>query len=152
MVLPRINKFEDKKKLYSYIINKFRNSMVILVHGSTANKKIRNYSDFDVEIYGKNIKKPYYEILFIKEAPVLLSVYFYKYKSGKKTIPKKGIKVIKGDFSNNLDGGITPIYGEGKYTSKERLKRDCQLVTDFMFKYFRSKDKTYLKYVQKRIK
>jgi predicted nucleotidyltransferase len=145
-------KFNNKNELFEYTKNKFKESKLILISGSTAYGKIKNFSDFDVEVYINNTKKPYYEIVFIKEKPILISIYFYKYKLGKDINPPKGIKVIKGKFNDKIDKKFTPIYGEGKYTKNEKLKRDCQLITDFCFKYFRSKDKRYLEYIQKRIK
>ena len=89
---------------------------------------------------------------FVEEKVVLISVYFYKYVSGKIIKSPKDVKVIKGEYNDKITREFTEVYGEGKYNTKERLIRDCQLVTDFCFKYFRSKDKKYLKYIQKRIK
>jgi len=147
----KIRKFKNKTKVFEYIKELFPKSKLIFIGGSTANNPVKNFSDIDVEVYEK-LKKPYYEIVFVGNKTILISVYFYEYVEGKKISPPKSIKIIKGIFNDKIERKHTAIYGEGKYTSKERLKRDCQLVTDFCFKYFRSKDKNYLKYIQKRIK
>ncbi|MBI4154833.1 hypothetical protein HY498_01965 [Candidatus Woesearchaeota archaeon] len=138
--------FKNKKEVFDYIKIKFKGRL-ILVRGSTAFGKIRNYADIDVEIYTNNLRKPYYEIIFLNKKPVLLTVYFQKYKEGKLVKPPRNIKVLSGRFNKN----IKPKFLKDKYNSKEKIKRECQLIIDFFFKYLRSKDKKYLKAVQKRL-
>src|SRR3989344_644401 len=133
MVLPEIKKFHSKEEILSYIKNIFKYHNVIIIHGSAAKNKL---------------KKPYYEIVFQNKKVILLSVYFYKFKEGKKTKVPKDIRIIKGVYNNQLKAKST----KESYDSKENLKRQCQLVVDFAFKHFRSKNDIYLKYIQKRIK
>ncbi len=148
-----IKKFQNKTTFFNYIQEKFKESKVILVHGSTAYKPVKNFSDFDIEIYGGSIKKPYYELVFVNNKPALLTVYFYKYQNGKKKLPPQKIRLIKGEFTDTIENRKPhTLYSEGVYNLQERIKRECQLITDFCFKYFRSKERLYLKYVQKRIK
>jgi hemerythrin len=147
----KIQKFNQKSDFFNYIKDKFNKEDLIMVHGSTAYERIKSYSDFDMEIHGKKVKKPYYEIIFIKEKPVLVSVYFKLYNKGTKIKPPKGIKLIKGIYTDKTDTRFIRMYQEGHYNQKEKLKRECQLIADFCFKYFRSKDRKYMQYVQKRI-
>jgi hypothetical protein len=141
-------KLKNKKEVLGYIKNKFRKQgKLILIRGSIINKPVKNYSDFDIEVYGNTLKKPYYEIIFIKEKLILISVYFYKYKRGKKAKTPKNIKVLYGKYNNK----IKPNFKKDEY-NKEKVKRECQMVVDFFFKYLRSKNKKYLDSVQKRIK
>ncbi len=148
-----IKKFQNKTTFFNYLKEKFKESKVILIHGSTAYKPVKNFSDFDIEIYGKSIKKPYYELVFVNNKPTLLTIYFYKYQNGKKKILPQKIRLIKGEFTDTIENRKPhTLYSEGAYNSQERIKRECQLITDFCFKYFRSKEMLYLKYIQKRIK
>ncbi|MFH1211064.1 MAG: hypothetical protein V1645_04065 [archaeon] len=140
--------FTNKKEVLSYIKRKFsKESNLILIRGSTAYKNVKNFSDFDIEIWGKKLRKPYYDIAFIKEKPILISAYFYKYKKGRKTKVPQGTLIIKGQYNNK----IIPDFSKDKYTNKQKIKRDCQLAIDFFFKYLRTKDKKYLTSVRRRI-
>jgi hypothetical protein len=141
--------FKTKKQVYKYIINSFKkHSEVICIIGSSLSKPLKEFSDIDVNIFSKKHKKPYYEIIFLNKKPILLTVYYQEYVKGKKIKPPKNTKVIYGNYNNNLK----PHFGKKKYPLKKRVTRECQLVTDFLFKYFRSRDKTYLEYTQKRLK
>jgi|SRR3989338_6576887 len=148
MVLPEIKKFRSKEEILCYIKNIFRDHNVIIIHGSAAKNKLKKYGDIDIEVYTKKLEKPYYEIVYQNKKVTLLSVYFYKFKEGKKTKVPKDIRIIKGVYNNQLKSNST----KESYSSKENLKRQCQLVVDFAFKHFRSKNDIYLKYIQKRIK
>jgi len=147
-----IKKFNKKSDIFNYLKNKFVEDDLIFISGSTAHRTIKNYSDIDLEVHGRKSKKPHYELIFLKNKIVLISVYFCKYNPGKKIHPQKNIQVIKGVYTDKIDKKFTKMYSEGKYNQKEKIKRECQLILDFCFKYFRSKDKTYLGYIQKRIK
>ncbi|MBU2503935.1 MAG: nucleotidyltransferase domain-containing protein [Nanoarchaeota archaeon] len=119
-----IQKFQNQNQLVNNLSKKFGKYEIEIV-GSSAKKLLKHYSDIDIDIYGIE-KKPYYELIFMDNKLVLLTVYFYKskkYKNKKET-----------------------------YNAQEKIKRECQLVIDFMFKYLRSKDKRNLEAVQKRIK
>ena len=60
--------FSNKKEVFEYIKKKFnKESRLILVRGSTATKPAKKFDDFDIEIWTNEIKKPYYEIAFVKE-------------------------------------------------------------------------------------
>ena len=143
-----INRFYNKKGIYNYIKNKFSESKIILIRGSAAKKPAKNFSDIDIEIWGEKVKKPYYEIVFFKNKPILISAYFYKYASGKNVQAPLDIKIIYGKYNNK----IKPYFSKDIYNKKDKIKRECQLVTDFLFKYLRSKNIRYLNYIQKRIK
>jgi hypothetical protein len=147
-----ILRFKNKKELFGYLKEIFNDSQIILIHGSTALVPVKNFSDFDIEVYGKVIKKPHYEIAFIGRKPVLITAYFYRYQKGKNISVPKTIQMIKGKYTDKVAQREPQTkYSEGKYGTKEKMKRECQLVTDFCFKYFRSKETKYLKYIQKRI-
>ena len=143
-------KFKSKKQIHNYILNKFsKNSGLLLIHGSASNSKnkLKAFSDIDLESYNSNPKKPHYEIVLLKTKPILISVYYYKYKKGKKISPRKDMKILYGTLTSN----IMPEYKKGKFTGKDKVRRECQLVADFIFKYIRSKEIKYLEYVQKRL-
>ena len=140
--------FINEKEVFEYIKKKFSNeSKLILVRGSTATKPAKKFGDFDIEIWTIKTKKPYYEIAFIKEKPILISAYFYKYKEGKEIQKPSSIKILHGKYNDK----IKPNFCKDSYTHKEKIKRECQLLVDFLFKYLRTKDKKYLQSVQKRI-
>ena len=143
-----IKKFSNKKQVFNYLKELFTESNLILLRGSTAKELIKNFSDIDAEIYSNAIRKPYYEIIFVKDSPVLISAYFYKYKKGKKTKEPKNIKIIKGEYNKS----IKPDFSKDSYNNKERIKRECQMAIDFMFKYLRTKNKKELEAIQRRIK
>ncbi|MAG47879.1 hypothetical protein CL617_04700 [archaeon] len=141
--------FKNKKEIFEYITNKFqKESDILLIRGSSAYNSIKNFSDIDIEIYSKKLQKPYYEIVSFKEKPILISAYFNRYISGKVVKKPNNIKILHGKFNNK----IKPDFKRDTYTDKQKIKRECQLVTDFFFKYLRTKDKTYLNAIQKRIK
>ena len=141
--------FKNKKEIFDYIKKKFeKESKLILIRGSASNKNLKKFSDIDVEVYSNKLKKPYYEIIFLKEKPILVSVYFEKYKTGKKIKESYNVKVLSGKYNNK----IKPDFSKENYNNKQKIKRDCQLCVDFLFKYIRSKDKRYLEYLQKKIK
>lgn len=140
--------FQNKSEIYQYIKKKYPKANTILIRGSTTKKPIKKFSDFDIEIWGEKIKKPYYEIAFFKDKPILISAYFYKYRKGKEIKIPSGVKIIYGKYGNK----IKPDFSEDFYNKEEEIKRECQLVTDFLFKYLRSKNIKYLNYIQKRIK
>jgi hypothetical protein len=142
-----MKKFKDKKQVLEYI-KRIAKGRVILIRGSTANKPVKNFSDFDVEVYGNKLKKPCYEIIFLGEKIVLISIYYYKYKIGREIKLPKNVKVIYGKYNDKL----IPNFIKDKYTPKQKIKRECQMLIDFMFKYLRTKDKKYLKSVIKRLK
>lgn len=143
-----IRTFETKKDVFNYIKRKFyKRSNVILVRGSTAKKPAKKFSDFDIEVYTKYLRKPYYEIVFIREKPVLVSVYFQKYKKGKETNAPSTIKVLYGKYNAKLK----PDFSKEKYTPKQKIRRECQILLDMFFKYLRTGNKRYLEFVQKRI-
>lgn len=140
--------FQNKKELFDYLIEKFSNeSKIILIRGSTAKGNIKQFSDIDVEIYSDKLKKPYYNIAFVGKKLILISVYFYKFKDGKKIKEPKNVSIIYGEYNSE----IKPDFSEDKYSPKEKIKRECQLLIDFFFKYLRHKNKKDLEPVEKRI-
>jgi predicted nucleotidyltransferase len=149
--LTKIENFDKQERILKYIVGTFsKESEVILIRGSTAHKKAKLFSDFDIEVYTKNkLKKPYYEIALLKDKLVLISVYFYKYVNGKPTSRlQSNVKVLYGQFNDKLN----PEFSKDKYNSEEKTKRECQLLLDFFLKYLRTKDKKYLNSIQKRVK
>jgi len=120
-----IKSFKSKKKAFEYVEGLFKSFGKILIAGSSVNKSLKKFSDIDVEIYTSKPKKPYYEIVLVNKKPILISVYFYKSK-------KKSSKE--------------------KYSGPQKIKRECQLAVDFLFKYLRSNNKKYLESVQRRIR
>ena len=149
-----MERFINKKEVFEYIKNKFfKESKLILVRGSTATKPVKKFSDFDIEVWGNEIKKPYYEIAFLKEKPILITIYYYKFKDGKEIKKPRNVKILFGVYNKEIDKSFNSPehFAKDKYTSKEKIKRECQLLVDFFFKYLRSGEKDYLNSVQKRI-
>ena len=142
-----IKKFRNKEKVFDYLKKTFSKSKIILIRGSSAKKPIKNFSDIDVEIYSNNPRKPYYEIVFIRDMPVLISAYFYKFKKGDILKTPNNIKIINGEYNKS----IKPDFSKEPYNNKEKIKRECQLAIDFMFKYLRTKNASNLKPIQRRI-
>lgn len=143
-----IKHFKSKQQVINYIVKLLKkDAECICIQGSTAFKPLKKFSDMDFHYFAKKYKKPYYEIVFVKDKPILISVYHQKYTKGKKIKAPKRINVVYGDYNNKL----VPDFSKAKYKLKDKITRECQLVTDFLFKYFRSGDKTYLEYTQKRL-
>ena len=135
--------FKNKKDVFNYL-KKF--GKIVLVRGSTAKGRLKSFSDIDVEVYDKK-KKCFYELIFVKRKLILISVNYYDFKEGGKIKLPQNVVVLRGEYNSNL----MPDFKQDKYNSKEKTKRECQLLLDFFMKYLRSKDKKYLKSVQKRI-
>ena len=143
-----INSFNSKTELYNYIIKKFPNSKLILLSGSMVSKRVKHYSDFDMEIHSVDgaSKRPYYELIFVSNKLCLLTIYFVKFFPGKSIKPPKDKKVIFGDYNNHYH-----CSGRNTYNVKQKIKRENQLILDIFFKYVRHKEKKYLEWVAKRI-
>ena len=140
--------FKNKQEIFSYLKRKLSGeNKVIIVKGSTAYGAIKAFSDIDVEVYGEKMNKPYYELIFLREKPVLVSVYFNRYQEGEPIKPKSNMRVIYGKYNNNL----IPDSANEKYNPEQGVRRECQMVVDALFKYIRHKDKKDLERVQKRI-
>ena len=86
------------------------------------------------------MKKPYYEIVFLKEKPILISVYYYKYKKGKEAQKPKNVRILFGKYDKEADKSFNnpKHFAKNKYSQKEKIKRACQLIVDFFFKYLRT--------------
>lgn len=144
----KIRSFNNKSKVFDYIRRNFKKSnKLIIVRGSTAIKPIKNFSDIDVEIYGNKIKNEHYELVFVKNKLVLISIHYYLYKNGESIQIPKNVKILYGKYNKNTK----PDFSMKKRNNKEMVKRQCQLAIDFFFKYLRSHDKKYLLNVQKRM-
>ena len=86
-------------------------------------------------------------IAFFNQKPMLISVYFYKYRNGRVITPEKNVRILYGKYNKNLK----PDFSREEYTPGQRIKRECQMVVDSLFRYLRHKDKKDLERVQKRI-
>jgi phosphatidylserine decarboxylase precursor-related protein len=73
-----------------------------VVRGSTANKRVVPFSDFDIEIYGKK-KYPVYEIHLCNGYPILISIYFYDYKYGSLLLKPSNVKILKGNYTSGIE-------------------------------------------------
>ena len=142
-----LKNFNNKKEILQYIKNSFKGDL-ILIRGSTAYQPAKRFSDFDVEAYGKKPRKPDYEIAFLKEKPILISTYFYKFKPGKKIQKPKNVKILHGKYNDK----INPDFSKDTYAPKEKIKKEFQLLVDSFFKYLRHGNKKDLEPVQKRLK
>lgn len=143
-----MRQFLRQKDVFEYIRFKFRKgNTLLLVRGSTARKTAKHFSDFDIEVYGRKVKKPYYEIALLKEKVILISVYFYVYQEGSKVQTPLNVKILHGEY-NDI---IKPDFRKDSYTQKEKIQRECQLMIDFFFKYLRTKNRKYLRSIQRRI-
>ena len=139
-----MKQFKSKKEVFNYIKNKFLEKDVkgIVVVGSTAKGKIKNFSDIDVVIFNEKNLKPFYELCLVNNNLILITIYFYKFGKIAK-LPKNG-KIIYGDnyeqieHKNNL-----------KYNNKQRIIRDNQMFLDGLFKFLRSKNNHYLNWIDK---
>lgn len=144
----KIKKFKSKQDIVEYVVNLFKkDAKTICIQGSITSKPLKRFSDMDFHYFAKRYKKPHYEIVFVGNKPILITVYHQKYVEGKKIKAPKGINVVYGSYNDKL----TSDFGKRKYKLKDQIIRECQLVTDFLFKYFRSGDKTYLEYSQRRL-
>jgi len=143
--------FLNNEEVFKYIKKKFSaGNKLILIRGSTATAQANKFSDFDIEVFGSKPKKPDYEIAFIKEQPVLITAYYYKYRAGEETQEPTNVKIILGRYNENVEKSIKDSSKE-VYTSKQKIKREVQLAIDSFFKYLRTNNKEYLKPVQRRI-
>lgn len=146
--MNKIKRFNSKQEVIGYIIKKFKNkSNVIVIQGSTAHKPLKNFSDIDFETYCLKKHRPHYEIVLVKNKPILITVYSQKYSAGKIIPPPSNVKVVYGKYNDKL----LPDFSKDKWTMKEKVIRESQLAIDFIFKYIRSKDEFYLNAVQKRL-
>lgn len=138
-------RFENKTKLFNWIVQSF-DGKAILVRGSTAFGPVKKFSDFDIEIWGKK-RDEHYDIIIVENKLALLTINFYDYKNGPKAKTPKNMKILKGQYNKNLE----PTFTRETRTGVRKVKRECQLLLDFMFKYLRSGDKKALHAVKKRI-
>lgn len=139
-------RFDNKTKLFDWLVQSI-DGKVILVRGSTAFGPVKKFSDFDIEVWGEKKRDEYYDVIVVGNKITLLTINFYKYKSGPKIKKPKNIRVLKGLYNKNLE----PEFTRETRTGDRKVKRECQLLLDFMFKYLRSGDKKALRSVQKRI-
>ena len=136
--------FKTKKEVFEYIKENYKDAEAILIKGSTAQGKIKEFSDIDVEFYQDKSAKPEYELVLVEDKLVLISAYPYKMGKGIEKIPDN-VLVLKGDYCEQIDI-------QKKYTEEERAVRDNQMFLDFLFKYLRTRDKKYLEIVKKYLK
>ena len=139
-----MQQFKSKKEVFNYIKQKFLAEGVegIVIQGSTTKGKIKDFSDIDIIVFNNKKLKPYYELCLVNNKMVLITAYFYKPGKIEKT-PKNEVVLYGNSYSQiehkgNLD-----------YTKEERIKRANQMFLDCLFKYLRSRDKSYLKTVDK---
>ncbi len=144
--------FKNKQQIFNYI-KKISKGKLILIRGSTATKPLKNFSDVDIEIYSDKLKKADYEIVLVNKKIVLVTIYYYKYEKGREIKAPKNVKIISGGYNEGIEKSFNSPehFAKDTYTQKEKIKRECQMVIDFMFKFLRTKNKEYLKSVQKRI-
>lgn len=140
-------KFDNKTQLFDWLIKNF-DGEVILVRGSTAFGPVKKFSDFDVEVWCEKRKDEYYEIIIVEDKITLLTINFYKYKKGVKKQAPNNMNILKGGYNQNLE----PEFIRETRRGNRKVKRECQLLLDFMFKYLRSGDEKALNSVQKRVK
>ncbi len=145
----KIKTFKNKKEVFTYVVDKFANKKgTVILRGSLVSKPVKMYSDFDLEIYIKKPRKPYYEIVKVKDNLCLISIWFGKYKKGGKISSSKKILVLNGDYMDYMKY----IPDKGFYFGKSKVKRECQGLIDWMFKYLRTKNNSTLEHIHKRIK
>lgn len=143
-----MDRFKNKSQVLAYITKRFKpGSRLVLLRGSMSSRPVKNFSDFDVEVYGKRAKKPHYEIVFVKNKIVLVTAYFYRFQKGKIAGPPKGVRALYGRYNDR----VKPDFSRDTYTHGEKIQRECQLVMDFFFKYLRTKNAKHLESVQKRL-
>lgn len=136
--------FSSKKQIFEYLKNKFMKEDVtgIIIQGSTAFGKIKEFSDIDCVIFNKTKLKPYYELGTLNNNLFLISVYFYK-PGKKKPLPKNAISLF-GNFYEEKEHKNNLVY-----TKEEKEKRNNQMLVDLLFKYIRHKDKSLIKSIEK---
>ena len=146
--------FSSKDEIFNYITQEFANENdLVLIRGSTAYGEIKPFSDVDVEIYSQKRDKPHYEIVFYKDNPVLLTIYFYIYEDAQHCEPPKNVKILQGVYNSKIESIFEEaIQQNDSYTNEKLITRKCQLILDFFFKYMRCRDEKYLDMVQKKLK
>ena len=144
-----IKKFKTKKEVFHYLVSTYsKENKLIGIRGSTAYGKIKHFSDLDIEVFGKEARKPIYDLVFIGKRLTVITTYFYLFKEGKPLMKfPENLKTLYGTYNTNTQ----PNFSKDTYTPEEKIKRECQLLVDFLFKYLRSKDQKYLNSIQKRI-
>jgi hypothetical protein len=134
-----IKSFKNKKEVFIYLIKKFiLNEGTILLRGSMINEPVKDFCDFDLEIYTNKKLKPYYEIVFVNKKICLISIWFGKYRIGSQSKMPKKVKLIHGNYFSYMKG-----------LSDKRS--DSQHVIDWVFKYIRTKNMERLDWINKKI-
>ena len=146
--MSEIRHFKDRGELSDYLVEKFiKDNGTVLLRGSMRENEVEDFSDFDLEIYMGEERKPYYEIAFVEGKIAVISIWFGLYKEGESGVVPEYIKVLHGEYMPYMGY----IGDEGSYEGKDEVRRECQSVVDWLFKYMRNGDEECLLHVQKRI-
>ena len=138
-----MKEFKDKKEVLDYIKKKYINANSVLIRGSSV-KGLIDFGDIDVEFYQDKPAKPEYELVLAASKLVLISAYPYKAGKQIRDVPEN-VLLLKGNYHEQIDN-------QEEYTKDERRVRDSQMLIDMLFKYVRTKDKNYLKSIEKYLK
>jgi len=133
-----MKQFNTKEKVFEHIKKKYSNlhPKGIIIQGSTAKGKIKDFSDIDVVVYSEESHKPDYELCCLNKKLVLITTYFYKAGREINQIPENTV-VLEGNCYEQIDI-------QKDYTKEERGIRDNQMFLDFLFKYLRTKNEGFL--------
>jgi predicted nucleotidyltransferase len=148
-----MKEFNYKEEVFKYILENYAQSAkAVLVRGSTASYRVKPFSDFDIEIYSQKKQYPIYEIHLCAGYPILITIYFYEYKFGSLLIKPQNVKMLKGNYTSGIEEVFQKeINTKDPYNEKEKIIRNNQILVDFLFKFFRTKDENALNKVQKRL-
>jgi len=138
-----MKEFKDKKEVFEYIKKKYSSADSVLIRGSSV-KGLIDFGDIDVEFYQDKPAKPEYELVLAEGKLVLISAYPYKAGKQIKEVPEN-VLLLKGNYHEQIEN-------QEKYTQSERKLRDNQMLIDMLFKYMRTKDKKYIKSIEKYLK
>lgn len=127
--MKNIKTFQENSEIFRYLLDEFQDqSKVILARSSTTEKP---FSDIDVYVYGDKKKKPYYEIAILQDKLLLITIYFYSYKTGEFVNLPENVEVIYGEYNKNLRYDFL----RRAYNQEEKIKRQTRLITNFVFEY-----------------
>lgn len=149
-----MKKFSSKTEIFSYIRDNFcGNNDTVIVRGSTAIKALDSFDDFDIEVYTTKPKKPYYEIIFYREKPILISIYYHIDEQGEIIKPPREIKVLQGEYHSNIDRIFMEDFAKRtKHTPEDKITRSNQMIIDNLFKFMRSNNRDFLDKVNRDLK
>lgn len=152
-----MNNFYLKSDIHNYILTKFSKlgETVILTNKASfsSSRYLKSFTNVEVEIYGKQAKKPYCDLIFFHEKPVLLKINFFKLKEGQVADLPEGMKVLQGEYTDSLEQIKSESNLDKLNLSKsDKTTLENQRLIDSFFSYMRTKEDKYLEDVQRKLR